>query len=67
MARRSKRDIALVIGGFLQQYQRKSQRGQEPNDRGYDREIEAKLKRMKPEEVDEILNGDLGDVIEERS
>ena len=67
MARRSKRDIAFVIGGFLQQYQRKSQRGQEPNDRGYDREIEAKLKRMKPEEVDEILNGDLGDVAEEQS
>lgn len=42
----------------MQQYTRKSQRGQEPNDRQYSRKIEAKIKRMKPEELDELLNGE---------
>ena len=46
----------------MQQYARKSQRGQEPNDRQYSRKIEAKLKRMKPEELDELLNGGEEDV-----
>lgn len=46
------------IGTFLQQYQRKAQRGVEPNDRHYDRDFEAKLKRMKPEELSHLMNGD---------
>lgn len=46
----------------MQQYARKAQRGQEPNDTGYSRKIEAKIKRMKPEELDELLNGELDDV-----
>ena len=46
----------------MQQYARKAQRGQEPNDRGYSRAIEVKLKRMKPEELDELLNGEQDDV-----
>lgn len=46
------------IGTFLQQYQRKAQRGVEPNDRHYDRDFEAKLKRMKPEELSHLINED---------
>lgn len=46
------------IGTFLQQYQRKAQRGVEPNDRHYDRDFEAKLKRMKPEELSHLMNED---------
>jgi hypothetical protein len=30
----------------------------EPNDRQYSRKIERKLKRMKPEAVDELLHGE---------
>jgi hypothetical protein len=54
--------LRAKIGSFMQQYARKAQRGQEPNDRGYSRAIEAKLKRMKPEELDELLNGEQDDV-----
>jgi len=46
------------IGTFVQQYARQAQYRQEPNDRGYSQAIEAKIKRMKPEELDELLNGE---------
>jgi hypothetical protein len=59
---RRKEKLQAKIGAFVQQYARKAQRGQEPNDRGYSRAIEAKLKRMKPEELDELLNGEQDDV-----
>jgi hypothetical protein len=57
-----KEKLQVKIGAFLQQYARKAQRGQEPNDRGYSRAIEAKIKRMKPEELDELLNGEQDDL-----
>ena len=58
MPGKSKKDkIARQLGGFLQQYQRKSQRGAEPNDRHYDRKIEAQLKRLPPEELSDLLAG----------
>ena len=41
----------------MRQYQRKAQRGVEPNDRQYSRKVEQKLKRMRPEELDELLHG----------
>jgi hypothetical protein len=56
-----KAKLGAKIGAFMQQYARKSQRGQEPNDRQYSRKIEAKIKRMKPEELDELLNGEQDD------
>lgn len=46
------------LGTFLQQYQRKAQRGVEPNDRHYDRDLEAKLKRMKPEDLGRLMSED---------
>ena len=46
------------LGTFLQQYQRKAQRGVEPNDRHYDRNLEAKLKRMKPEDLGRLMSVD---------
>jgi len=57
--------MASVIGLFLQQYQRKAQRGAEPNDRQYDRKIERYIRRMKPEELDKVLNGEEGDRLDE--
>ena len=53
--------LRAKIGAFVQQYARKAQRGQEPNDRAYSRAVEAKLKRMRPEDLDELLNGDEDD------
>lgn len=42
----------------MRQYQRKAQGGpNEPNDRQYSRKLERKLKRMRPEELDELLHG----------
>jgi hypothetical protein len=49
---------AATVQTFAQLYGRKAHRGQEPNDRRYDREIEARLKQTKPEELDRLLRGD---------
>lgn len=46
------------IGAFMQQYSRKAQRGREPNDRGYSRDIEREIKQLRPEDLDEVLNGE---------
>lgn len=51
--------MTVQIGEFMRQYQRKAQGGViEPNDRQYSRKLERKLKRMKPEELDELLHGE---------
>ena len=46
------------IGAFVRQFGRKKQGGGEPNDRRYDRKIEALISRMDPEELDELLHGE---------
>jgi hypothetical protein len=40
---------------FLKQYARKAQKSGEPNDRRYDRKIEALVKRLRPEDLDLLL------------
>ena len=51
--------MAAQVGEFLRQYQRKAQGGKnEPNDRQYSRKFERKLKRLKPEELDELIHSD---------
>jgi hypothetical protein len=56
MSKRKKR-LHAELGTFLKQYGRKAQRGQEPNDRGYSREMEALIKKMSPEEFEELFDG----------
>ena len=46
---------AAEVARFVRQYARKAQRGQEPNDRDYDHKMEHRLKRLKPEVLDELL------------
>lgn len=48
------------LGTFLQQYGRTSRRrnGHGPNDRGYDRRLEGRIKRLPPEELDLFIRGD---------
>lgn len=58
LSKKDKDFLSRQIGGFLQQYQRQAQKGQEPNDRGYDREIEKIIRKLKPEELDVLLNGE---------
>lgn len=48
--------IRANIGVFLRQYQCKAQRGVEPNDRQYDRNLEQRLKRMKPEDLSRLMS-----------
>ena len=56
MSKRKQR-LRQLIGGFLHQYGRKADANHDPNDRSYSREIESLVKRMSPEEFDELVNG----------
>lgn len=58
-SKNDKETIAKRMGAFLRQYKRKAHPGHDPNDRGYSREIEQYLKRLKPEDLDVLLNGEL--------
>jgi hypothetical protein len=54
---RKKRVREPELSAFIRQYRRKRQKGGEPNDRAYDRKLEAKIKRMRPEDVDKLIRG----------
>ena len=55
----NKKKIKAEYGTFAKQYARKKPKnGGNPNDRTYDRKLEEKIKRMRPEELVEILNDD---------
>jgi hypothetical protein len=51
--------LAGAIGKFVQQYARKAYPTHDPNDRTYDRKLEQKIRRMKPEALDALMR--LGD------
>jgi len=53
------KNLQSDIGTFLKQYQRKAHAGWDPNDRGYDRDIEKKIKSMSPEELSELMAEEL--------
>lgn len=60
----NKKKIKAEYGVFAQRYARKkSKNGGDPNDRNYDRKLEEKLKRMKPEKLAEILNDDEDNIL----
>ncbi len=58
MARKTKKAMSKEFGTFLRLYSRKAQKSCEPNDRPYDPAIERELRRLKPEELDMLINGD---------
>lgn len=62
-AKRSKRaKLAGDVAIYLKEIGRKAQKGREPNDRGFDRELDRKLKQMRPEDVDALMrDGDIDD------
>lgn len=47
-------DLALHV----RQIGRKAQRGEEPNDREHDHELENRLKRMSPLDIDRLTRAD---------
>ncbi len=52
-----KKKMKAEYGTFLQQYARKKCRnGFDPNDRSYSRKLEEKWKRMKPEDIQALLD-----------
>jgi hypothetical protein len=57
MSVKSRKTLASRIDEFLRLYGRRAQRGEEPNDRRYDRKIEAQLSRMKPIDVSALITG----------
>jgi len=58
MVIKRKRMLESKIGAFQRKYSRKAQKGVEPNDRKYDKKFEKIVKRMKPEELSELLHGE---------
>ena len=57
MSKRGKKSLSKEVGIFLKRYARTSRRpGLDPNDRHYDHKVERILKRMKPEELDRLIN-----------
>jgi hypothetical protein len=59
--KRDRRWLERNIGTFLRQYARKAPRGKEPNDRRYDRKVEATTKRLRPQELDLLMHGEPAD------
>lgn len=47
---------AAAVQLFAKEYARKAQRGCEPNDRRYDRNVEQQVKHMTPEELYRLLH-----------
>lgn len=56
--RERKERLAAETAVYLRQIGRKAQKGKEPNDRGFDRKLDEKLKRMRPADVDALMRGD---------
>lgn len=59
MSVNKKDKLAGEIAIFTKQYGRRAQKGFDPNDRGYDRKIEDKMKRLKPEDLSHLLSDDV--------
>jgi len=52
-----KQMLQAEIGTFLKKYARKAHAGYDPNDRSYSRKIEGSVKRMRPEDLDALIQG----------
>ena len=58
LSKKGRQELARRVGRFFQQYGRRSQKNTEPNDRQYDRGVEQIIRRLKPEDLDILLNGE---------
>lgn len=55
MSKRDRKQLANRIAVFVRQYGRKADSSFDPNDRAYDRRIEALIRKMSAEELDKLL------------
>ncbi|MFC3148901.1 GNAT family N-acetyltransferase [Piscinibacterium candidicorallinum] len=51
--------MALAMGQFIDEYERKSRRGLDPNDRWYDRKLESTIKKLDPLLLSTLMTDDL--------
>ncbi|OYO30313.1 hypothetical protein CD932_03575 [Janthinobacterium sp. PC23-8] len=58
LPKRTKSPLAAEMGRFVQQYARKAHKNWDPDDRSHDRKLEAKMKRLSPEDMSDLLSGD---------
>jgi hypothetical protein len=54
---RKKRESEPALGEFLRQYGRPRRKRGEPNDRAYDRKLEAQVRLMPADDLDDLING----------
>lgn len=54
-AREKQQRLVAATARYLKQIGRQAQKGVEPNDRQFDRKLDEKLKRMRPEDVDALF------------
>lgn len=57
MNRRRRQRLEGRVGIFVKKYASKRRVGWDPNDRQYNRGVEALVQRMSPEDLDELMNG----------
>lgn len=50
--------LAGELGCFVQKYARKAHAGHDPNDRRYDKKVEKAMRRLRPEDLSELLSDD---------
>ena len=67
LPKRTKSLLAAQLGRFVQQYERKAAKGWDPNDRGYDRKLEEKIKRLSPEVLSDLLSGENDEPVQPHS
>jgi hypothetical protein len=53
-----RKNTSSELGTFLHEYGRRAQKGQDPNDRIYDRDIEKQLRHIEPEDLDRMMHGE---------
>jgi uncharacterized protein (TIGR02996 family) len=58
--RRRREALEADVTLFLRQYARKTKNTPDPNDRSYSREVERVVKRMRPEDLDQLMRGEEG-------
>jgi hypothetical protein len=58
LKKRPDEQLSGELSAFVRLYARRAQRGAEPNDRRYDRKLEKQMKRLRPEQLSNLLNPD---------
>jgi hypothetical protein len=58
LSKKGRKELAKRASLFFQRYARRAQKNTEPNDRHYDRDVERVVRRLKPEDLDVLMNGE---------